>query len=225
MISLTESPSRGHLRSLGLVLLWAALSTTAFSAVRTPGPPEQTHDKDSDKHRALRAEQTRELEALARKYPGTYDTLYLQGRVCREQGKSLEAIEYWKRAVKVDPRRPEAYRSLGYAALQRGEYEEATKLLRKVLTMAPGKFPVRLRLAEAFVRLGEPEETLAALQRIRRGDRKALLLKGQAYLELKEFAKAAGDTREAEEAARKALEFEPGNRRYRAFLKRLTGGK
>lgn len=62
------------------------------------------------------------------------------------------------------PRESDTLRATAQAALRDGEVDRALELLRKALAMDPEQLPIKLDLADALLRAGQPEEAQQILE-------------------------------------------------------------
>jgi adenylate cyclase len=84
-------------------------------------------------------------------------------------GRAPEAIDYMKRAMRLDPFHPPSYTYwLGKGYYFTGNYDEAIGLIRFGAERQPGTVPPRVLLAAVAARLGRQEEARAAAAEIKR---------------------------------------------------------
>lgn len=62
---------------------------------------------------------------------------YLEGMALYGQGKNVEAIEAYRRALELEPDWPDALQALGMAQLQDGQHAPALATLKRVTELAP----------------------------------------------------------------------------------------
>lgn len=179
----------------------APAPSTAPSTASAPDsapPPTAASSPPSDdekQDRVLRSEQIAEARRLAEAYPDDDDALYLVGLVLNEQGDQAQAVTFWERAVRLDPRRADTLESLGRAALLREDYGRAELYLRKALAADPAMMQARLRLGLAFLQQGRMRDAIGLLEPHAGRTPEAHRILGQAYQHLREYP-----------AARKAFE-------------------
>jgi tetratricopeptide (TPR) repeat protein len=70
-------------------------------------------------------------------FPGDPVLAYNLGEICFNQGEAAQAIDYLLIAVKIDEKWPPPYHKLGYAYLNRGQYQKALESFKKFLDLAP----------------------------------------------------------------------------------------
>ena len=81
-------------------------------------------------------------------------------------GRAKEAIPYFEKKKRLDPKSPWAYLGLGHTRLFQGQYEEAIPYLKKALEMNPRYFRMNLDLAACYAALGKQEEAKAAAAQV-----------------------------------------------------------
>lgn len=86
---------------------------------------------------------------------GLYDTL----------GKSAESTECWRKCLKISPNRADACSQLGWAAVKRGEYEQAAVILRRAVALDAGMTGAHHALACALMSLGEHDEAISNFEK------------------------------------------------------------
>jgi len=103
-------------------------------------------------------EALKKLEALGYVTPDNPDAYNNLGQRLQEQGKYLEAIEEFKKALAINPNFPGALNNLGvcYGKLQR--YDEAEAALKKAISLSPEDVYAMNNLAIMFMRLGRLDE-------------------------------------------------------------------
>ncbi len=131
----------------------------------------------------------------------------IAAQLYRQMGDADMAVDAWQQCLALDSESVDAYLGLASVFVERGEYEKAETFLRKALAIAPGSPQVAVLLATALMNQGKLRETVALLEG-RAQDAgtpmPCLLLLGQAYLQLKDYARAKPCF---EAAVRRAPEF------------------
>jgi TolB-like protein/Flp pilus assembly protein TadD len=90
---------------------------------------------------------------------GPYNSL---ARALCFSGRSLEAIDYFNRAIRIDPfPSPGDYLELGYAYFLTGNYEEAVRVSKKACALTPDNEGCHRTLAAAYGMLGKDSEARA----------------------------------------------------------------
>ncbi len=108
-------------------------------------------------------------------------------------GLDDEASDRWQRSMLLDPRSGRPYSAMGNAALARGDYEEAVRMLRKALELDPSQDRARLRLGEALTSAGRTQEAVTELTKYLANYPRStggLFRLGQAYFHLRQYEKA-----------------------------------
>jgi len=157
----------------------AAFSGAAFS-------PQATADD-------LKAEAIRTAEELLRAYPDGTDSMRIAARLQSSLGNSEAAAAIWQRCVELDPHCAEAYFKLGEIANSGGNVQQAATLFGKAAALVPDDPLAPALQADALIKLGRAEEAVAVLEPRARAPAmldKAMLILGQAYLQLSQLDKA-----------------------------------
>jgi tetratricopeptide (TPR) repeat protein len=127
------------------------------------------------------------------KYPLDPAPLCLLAQTHLQFGDTDLAEAGWDKCLALDRGFVEAYLGIGSVCVERGEHERAEASLRKALALAPDSPQVSVLLATTLIHQGKFRETVALLES-RVQDATApmpcFLLLGQAYLQLKDYAKA-----------------------------------
>jgi len=115
------------------------------------------------------------------------------GNLYRRHGNSAEAIKFWERSLKINPKRADVYWKMGKLAQETGESEKAITLWRKALEIKPDMPGVRSDIASSLIELGRYSEAIIELEeegKISRASRLTCFLFAQAYLQQNEYDKA-----------------------------------
>jgi len=142
---------------------------------------------------ALKEEEMKLIQELMRDFPNSDEALVLIGDLYRRQGNSIEAMKFWEKALKVNPRRFDVYSAIGLVAFEKEQYENAVTAWRKALEINPDVRGLRTNLAQAFLGLGKHTEAIVELEKELAISSQPILshfLLGRTYLQLKEFNKA-----------------------------------
>jgi tetratricopeptide (TPR) repeat protein len=86
--------------------------------------------------------------------------------------KAREALPHFQKAIAANPRMVEPLVGLGSAHRLLGEGEEAEKILRRAMQLAPEKTRIRSTLAEVLIDLGKIKEAAEIFRSILAGDPK-----------------------------------------------------
>jgi len=76
--------------------------------------------------------------------------------------RPYQAIEYYTRSLAGDPLSTAAYNNLGYSHYLTGQYEDAERMLRKAIELAPLRVGARTLLAYTLRAMGRGQEAMAA---------------------------------------------------------------
>ncbi len=102
---------------------------------------------------AARAGRWQEMESLVaaglKLPPGRVEVLQLCGITASRAGATQAAVEWFHRALAVQPDNPEIHHNLGAHYLNRREYELAARHLRVAVALAPGNWEYLYRLGRA----------------------------------------------------------------------------
>jgi tetratricopeptide (TPR) repeat protein len=142
---------------------------------------------------AVKKEEFRVVEKLIRDFPGNENPLILMGDLLRSHGDAVESTKYYERALKINPRRPEAHVAMSEFCIKEGNFEEAIAHWRKVLEVQPQAQLMHGYIGEALVMLNRPAEAIEALEKeiqVTPYSGRSYCLIGQSYQQLKEYEKA-----------------------------------
>ena len=142
---------------------------------------------------ALKKEELELAENLMREYPDRDDSLVTMGNLCYRHGNVIKALEFWNKALKINPKRADVYRSIALSSMKKGNFTEAIAQYRKATEIQPQLPDVYSNIGSALMMSGRPKEALDALEkeiRISPNSAYANFLLGQAYLQQKEYEKA-----------------------------------
>ena len=144
---------------------------------------------------ALKAEQVELGRRLMHEFPNSEVPIVLMGHVYEGHGNNDKAIEFWHKALVMNPGRADVCNSIATTEMGRGRYEEAITFWRKALEIAPSAPKLRSDIALALMVLGRQEEAIGELEReleINAQSGLGHFLLGKACLQQKEYAKAKG---------------------------------
>lgn len=142
---------------------------------------------------ALKKEEMELGQRILKEFPDTELSLLLIGNIYRKQGNSIEAEKHWKKALELNPERPDAYNGMGWIALEKGEYEKAIAFWRKALEINPEMPGVHSCIAQTLIILGRYDEVIKEAEeelKISPGSSLSYFLLGQGYLKLMDYNKA-----------------------------------
>jgi tetratricopeptide (TPR) repeat protein len=114
-----------------------------------------------------------------------------------------EAEKWWHRALEIDPKRVGDYTVLAKAAMGRGDFDKAAALWRKAQEVSPSMPGVYVGYADMLLTTGKPDEAIAALEKeikLSPDSAQCSALLGKAYLQRREYERAAESYQQALEA-------------------------
>jgi tetratricopeptide (TPR) repeat protein len=129
-----------------------------------------------------------------------YETCHNIGNVLFQEGKTDEAIIYYREAANLKPRFAEGHNILGTALLQAGTTGEAIEQFQIALDLNPDFTSAHNNLGNALIRVGRTREAIAHFQEAVRLDPQY----AYAHFNLGVALKQAGKMDEATEEFRKA---------------------
>jgi len=172
-------------------------------------PSEPAPKPDTPPQMTVAMLKERALEVARRvvaDFPDDPDAMDLMAKVHEFARHTEEAETWWRKCLQRAPGHAGAYHGLGKVALARGQNEKAAELWRKSQQANPKLPGVYRSYAIALLRLGRPEEAVDALGKEMTvsppAEREDHVLLGQAYLQLRQYEKAA-------ENYEKALQLRP----------------
>jgi len=107
---------------------------------------------------------TEGAEAMRRAYdldPGNAIIVQYRGFADSLGGNFMEAIEFSKLGIRLDPVMPDLHTNLGNSYWRAGQLDHAIAAYRKALALAPDFIGNRHRIARMLIHKGEPEAALA----------------------------------------------------------------
>ncbi len=162
--------------------------------------------RSSDSKRALE-----QLQAFLRDEPTNPQANYYLGRLLYEQKKPAEAIDYFNKAILLQPNFEEAYYSLALAQLSANATSDALGTLEKARQKFPASFDLELWTGLAYSRQKAWPEAVrhytAAELLARASD--PTRLNAEFYFEVGAAYERSGDLAQAEEYFQKCLKLSP----------------
>ena len=150
------------------------------------GPlPETAEDAAEEALQAVRR--------LTQAYPQSADAFGLLGSTLYLYGNAVDAVKWWNKCLEADPDRDAEHRMLGVAASDRGEYEEAARLLRRAREINANLPNIDIYQAKVFLEMGKPQLAATMLEKTLEtspSPHEHHFLLGQAYSQLKQYEKA-----------------------------------
>ncbi|HUT44798.1 MAG TPA: tetratricopeptide repeat protein [Sedimentisphaerales bacterium] len=185
------------------VFLVRFLIRTDENLQETKQSPNQTEDKvllpvseplrTEQEVVALKKEELELAEKLMRDFPGRDDSLVIMGNLCYRHGNVIKALEVWNKALKINPKQADVYRSMALSSMKKGKFADAVAQFRKALEIQPQLPDVYSDIGHALMMSGRPKEAIEELEKeiqISPNSGFAYFLLGQAYLQQKEYKKA-----------------------------------
>lgn len=132
-------------------------------------------------------------EELLKNFPHSDVSLAIMGNLYYRHGNAVEALRFWKDALKINPTRADIYQSLGWLHLKKGEFDEAIAQYRKALEIRPQLPDVHSNIGHALMMSGRQNEAIEELNKelqLSPNSSFAYFLLGQAYLQQQEYEKA-----------------------------------
>lgn len=142
---------------------------------------------------ALKKEELQLAEKLMSDLLGNENSLMIMGNVWHRYGNAVEALKFYKRVLKINPKRADVYAVMGQISLTEGKFEEAIGYWRKALDIQTQLPDVHSNIGHALMILGRRDEAIGEFeQEIQISPNSSLtyFLLGQAYLQDKEYEKA-----------------------------------
>lgn len=142
---------------------------------------------------ALKNEELELAEQLMRDFPGREESLVVMGNLCYRHGDVIKALEYWNKALEINPRQANVYKSMALLYMKKGQFNDAVEQFRKALEIEPQLPDAYVNIGHSLMMSGRPKEAIEALQKeiqISPNSGFAYFLLGQAYLQQKEYEKA-----------------------------------
>ena len=220
------STQRNGVRALVISIIVCVVTAGVFSVKFLPcsnGQPwrlEQSSDHTEDPVQlpvikplstkqevvALKNEELELTEKLMRDFPSHDESLVIMGNLCCRHGNVIKALEFWNKALKINPKRADVYRSIALLSMKKGQFAETVAQFRKALEIEPQLPDVYSNIGHSLMMSGRPKEAIKALEkeiRISPNSDFAYFLLGQAHLQQKKYQKA-------QEYYEKAIKINPG---------------
>lgn len=150
------------------------LARTLVELRRTPEALEQLRlllDGDAgaetklEAGRLLRELAQQRFRALVAAAPESAATLEISGRRLEREGNFAAALDQYRAAQKIEPRRPGIRYALGSVFWKQRDYPAAERELRAELADSPHHGMANLRLGQVLLATGREEESVAFLER------------------------------------------------------------
>jgi len=142
---------------------------------------------------ALKNEEVELAEQLMRDFPGSERSLVIMGNLCYRHGDIIQALEYWNKALQINLKQANVYKSIALLYMKKGQFDDAVEHFRKALEIQPDIPDVYVNIGHSLMMSGRPKEAIEALQkeiRISPDSDFTYFLLGQAHLQQKEYQTA-----------------------------------
>ncbi len=142
---------------------------------------------------ALKKEEMELAEKIMTDFLGNANSLMIMGNVWHRYGNAVEALKFYNRVLKINPKRPDVYNVMGEVSMTEGKFEEAIGYWRKALDINPRLPKAHSNIGHALMILGRRDEAFAEFEKeiqISPNSGLTYFLLGQAYLQEKEYEKA-----------------------------------
>jgi len=162
-------------------------------------------------------EAMKKLEALGYITPENPDALNNLGQRLQKQGKYVEAIVEFEKALAINPNFPAALNNLGVCYGELRRFDDAQASFAKALELNPEDVYAMNNLAVMYMKTGGFEKALEWANKsieVEPGYANGRLTAGAIYANMGEFERA-------EEQFRKVLEIDPSNRSAQINLQRV----
>jgi len=157
-----------------------------------PTAPSEPNEADQGLA-AIKRDAIRVVEGLIKDFPGNENPLIIMGEVLRSYGDAAAAMEYYEKALRINPGRPDVHAAIGEFARKEGDLEKAIAHWRDVLRIQPNSQLMHGYIGEALLMLNKPAEAIESLEKeiqVTPYSSRSYCLIGQSCLKLKENERA-----------------------------------
>lgn len=160
------------------------------------------------------------VAAMKKHFPSHPRTRFFEAELAYNAKDFKAAQEHMRPVVQAMPSNPLVLQLAGAAEFRLGNFAQAETYLGKAIQQAPELVLARGMLAQIYLRTGQPQKTLSALEPLlqRNPGSSALQLAAEAHLQ-------SGDTKRAEELYQRAARLKPDDPRIRTALALTQFGK
>ncbi len=134
------------------------------------------------------------------------ENFFAAGRKLYEQYEYRAAVAEYDRAIAADPANYKVYTAKGIALCFEGDYQGGMALIQKTLDMRPGYVPAFYDMAMAYKLQDDLDKSLYWFEKTIQGDQKNTW----SYYGIATIHADRGNTREALEYLKKAVDLDPG---------------
>jgi adenylate cyclase len=155
----------------GLGVSWYEARVRSIQYLQKATKEPMTHYVKSQMYlwRRQHQEAISEMERALALDPNDPAISFGMGNALNYAGRPIEAVEFFKRGIRLDPHNPFRYLAgLGATHFCMGELQEAAALVEKALRLNPETFGLPPRLAAYYALLGRDEDARAAIETSKR---------------------------------------------------------
>ena len=178
-----------------LIAVWLA-GAPVPAAGQEPARQEPSLESLDEVKSAMAAVKQEQLDVAARvlkDFPNDHDALGTMGNAYADQGRLSEAMNYWRRSLKINPNQPIVYHNIAHNLQSTNRQEEAIKAWRKLIQLGGRSPMIYNSLADSLMMVGQTNEAIRLLEkqfpRSSQNEQTHFLL-GRGYLQLREYEKA-----------------------------------
>lgn len=173
-------------QSLRVAPRWLLVALRLGDAYQAAGQVEKALDvykKGIQSYQEFSVDRRRELASIYAKLCAKVARTLLS-KPNQSPGEFEEAVKLFQESVTADPNDADNWYRLGCALLEASRVEEALDCLQKAETLAPKKEYICHKIAQAYLRKGNPDQALKAYERVPHHRRTPYILRGiaQCYM-------------------------------------------
>lgn len=106
-----------------------------------------------------------ELRGFVAKYPRNCLAWTILGNALVDLDRDEEAATAFREAIRVDPKKPNAFTGLGVLARRQGRYQEARGFYERALTLDPSYAQAHTSLVVVFLKLNQDADALVSAKK------------------------------------------------------------
>lgn len=165
--------------------------SSARTESSTP-PPAGELSRTDQGIAAIKAEELRLAETLIEDFRNDEDPLIIMGDVKYMHGDANEAMEYFGKALKINPMRPDVHIKMSDIFAKKGKFAESILHLQKVAAIQPKTPNTHGRIGELYVKLNDLDKAIQSFEKELKiaPNVNAYFLIGQSYVIKNETEKA-----------------------------------
>jgi tetratricopeptide (TPR) repeat protein len=167
-----------------LILLFVvahpSYTSTPQQPARKPAPQQEESGTNPQFLAALRAYKAqqyavaqKQLQAMVQAAPASFEVNELLGLVYGAQGEQAQANQFLAKAVRLNPKLPEARTALATNLLALRRADEAEIQFRKAVELSPDGYDANHNLGEFYIQAGKLASAIPFLERAQQADRTA----------------------------------------------------